>query len=94
MNAVIALVLVLLVACCWLSAAALLRLPRGMDRLHAVSFAPLATLPLVLLVTALQTGMSVGTAKVAFLWLFNALVSIGIAHALGRVMRPGKGGEA
>lgn len=93
MNAVIALVLVLLVACCWLSAAALLRLPRGMDRLHAVSFAPLATLPL-LLVTALQTGMSVSTAKVAFLWLFNALVSIGIAHALGRLMRPSKGGEA
>jgi len=92
-NAVIALVLVLLVACCWLSAAALLRLPRGMDRLHAVSFAPLATLPL-LLVTALQTGMSVSTAKVAFLWLFNALVSIGIAHALGRLMRPSKGGEA
>lgn len=94
MTVLIAVVLVLLVACCWISAAALLRLPRGMDRLHAVSFAPLATSPLLLIVTGLQTGMSLGTAKVAFLWLINALVSIGIAHALGRLMRPNKGGEA
>jgi multisubunit Na+/H+ antiporter MnhG subunit len=93
-NVLIAIVLVLLVACCWIAAAALLRLPRGMDRLHAVSFAPLAASPLLLIVTGLQTGMSLGTAKVAFLWLVNALVSIGVAHALGRLMRPSKGGEA
>ena len=90
----IAILLALLVVCCWMAAAALLRLPRGMDRLHAVSFAPLAASPLLLIVTGLQTGMSLSTAKVAFLWLLNALVSIGIAHALGRLMRPGKGGEA
>lgn len=94
MNAAIAILLALLVACCWMAAAALLRLPRGMDRLHAVSFTPLAALPLLLAVTALQTGMSVGTAKVAFLWLSNALVSIGVAHALGRLIRPSKGGDA
>jgi hypothetical protein len=37
--------------------------------------------------------MSLGTAKVAFLWLANALVGIGVTHALGRLMRPSKGGE-
>lgn len=94
MNVMIAIALVLLVACCWISAAALLRLPLGMDRLHAVSFVSLATSPLLLIVTGLQTGMSLSTAKVAFLWLINALVSVGISHALGRLMRPRKGGEA
>jgi hypothetical protein len=92
-NALMVALLVLLVACCWLSAAALLRLALGMDRLHAVGFISLATSPLLLIVTALQTGMSLGTAKVAFLWLANALVGIGVTHALGRLMRPSKGGE-
>jgi multisubunit Na+/H+ antiporter MnhG subunit len=94
MNVAIDATLVLLVASCWLSAAALWRLSRGMDRLHVVSFAPLAASPLLLLVTGLQTGWSIGTAKVAFLWLINALVGAGVAHALGRLMRPGEGGQA
>jgi multisubunit Na+/H+ antiporter MnhG subunit len=94
MTVAIGLVLGLLVLCCWVSAAALWRLPRGMDRLHVVSFVSLATSPLLLIVTAMATGMSIATAKVAFLWLINALVSVGVAHALGRLMRPSKGGEA
>ncbi|HET7330733.1 hypothetical protein [Dyella sp.] len=94
MNIAIVIALILLVACCWISAVALLRLPLGMDRLHAVSFVSLATSPLLVIVTGLQTGMSLGTAKVAFLWLINALASVGISHALGRLMRPRKGGEA
>lgn len=94
MSVAIAIALVLLVACCWLSAAVLLRLARAMDRLHAVSFAPLAAWPLLLMVMALQTGLGIGTAKVAFLWLFNALAGAGLAHALGRSIRPAKGGDA
>ena len=94
MNVAIVIALVLLVACCWISAAALWRLPLGMDRLHAVGFVSLATSPLLLIVTGLQSGVSLSTAKVAFLWLINALVSTGISHALGRLMRPRKGGEA
>lgn len=93
MNGWIIALLTVLVACCWLSAAALLRLARGMDRLHAVGFISLATSPLLLIVTVLQTGMSLSTAKVAFLWVINALVGIGISHALGRLMRPSRGGE-
>ncbi|GAB2561710.1 hypothetical protein ISP15_09895 [Dyella jejuensis] len=94
MNLLIQVMLVLLVACCWISAAALWRLSHGMDRLHAVSFVPLATSPLLLVVVLAQTGWSLAAAKVAFLWLFNALVSVGVAHALGRLMRPREGGEA
>jgi multisubunit Na+/H+ antiporter MnhG subunit len=94
MNVAIGILLVLLVACCWISAAALLRMPHGMDRLHVVSFLSLAISPLLLAITAMQTGMSVGTAKVAFLWLINALIGVGVAHALGRMMRPDQGGDA
>jgi hypothetical protein len=94
MNVLTGVLLAVMVVCCWLSATALLRLSRGMDRLHVVSFASLGVSPLLLLVTALQTGWSIGTAKVAFLWLLNALVGAGVAHALGRMMRPGEGGEA
>lgn len=94
MTVLTGLALGLLVTCCWVSAAALWRLPRGMDRLHVVSFMPLATSPLLLVVAIVQTGTSIGTVKVAFLWLLNALVGIGVAHALGRLMRPKEGGEA
>jgi hypothetical protein len=94
MTLAIGLLLALLAACCWVAAAALWRLPRGMDRLHVVSFVSLATSPLLVAVTAMQTGMAVVTAKVAFLWLINALVGVGVAHALGRLMRPGEGGDA
>lgn len=94
MTVAIAMLLGVMVFCCWMSAAALWRLRLGLDRLHVVGFATLSTLPLLLIVTAMQTGMSIATAKVAFLWLINALVGVGIAHALGRLMRPSKGGDA
>lgn len=94
MTVLVDVALALLVAACWVSAAALLRLSRGMDRLHVVSFVPLASSPLLLLIAIVQMGATSGTAKVAFLWLFNALTGVGTAHALGRLMRPGEGGDA
>lgn len=94
MNGWIEGVLGLLVACCWLAAAALWRLPRGMDRMHVVSLVPLFTSPLLLAVAAMRMGWTVGTAKVACLWVISALVGAGVAHALGRLMRPDEGGEA
>lgn len=93
MTVAIDVLLGVLVLCCWVSAAALWRLSLGMDRMHVVGFLSLATSPLLLIVTAMATGMSLATAKVAFLWLLNALVGVGVAHALGRLMRPSEGGE-
>jgi len=94
MNVWIGVLLALLVACCWVAAAALWRLPLGMDRMHVVSLVPLFTSPLLLAIAALQVGWTVGTAKLAFLWLISALAGAGVAHALGRLMRPDEGGEA
>ncbi len=92
MSPIIGILLALAVAAAWLSALALLRQPRALDRLHAVSFLNVASGVLVTATGFAADGISGRSLKI--LLLMTLLVGFGavLSHAAGRalLMREGR----
>lgn len=86
MNTLVAILLGLAVAATWLSALAILRMPRALDRLHAVSFLNIAAGLAVIATGFASDGVSVRSLKI--LLMIVLLVGFGavITHAAGRAV--------
>lgn len=92
MSFVLGILLALAVAATWLSALALLRQRRALDRLHAVSFLNVTTGILVTAAGFAADGISGRSLKILF--MMTLLVGFGavLSHAAGRavLMREGR----
>ncbi len=92
MSLVLGILLALAVAATWLSALALLRQHRALDRLHAVSFLNVTTGILVTAAGFAADGISGRSLKILF--MMTLLVGFGavLSHAAGRavLMREGR----
>lgn len=92
MSLVLGILLALAVAATWLSALALLRQRRALDRLHAVSFLNVTTGILVTAAGFAADGISGRSLKILF--MMTLLVGFGavLSHAAGRavLMREGR----
>lgn len=86
MTALIAILLGLAVAATWLSALAILRMPRALDRLHAVSFLNIVAGVAITAAGFASDGISVRSLKI--LLMVVLLVGFGavITHAVGRAL--------
>ena len=86
MTALIAILLGLAVAATWLSALAILRMPRALDRLHAVSFLNIVAGAAITAAGFASDGISVRSLKI--LLMVVLLVGFGsvITHAAGRAL--------
>ncbi|GJD35786.1 monovalent cation/H(+) antiporter subunit G [Methylobacterium aerolatum] len=92
MTALVALPLALAVAATWLAALALLRQPRALDRLHAVSFLNVAAGLFVTAAGFAADGVSVRSLKILFLMALLVGSGAVLSHAAGRalLMREGR----
>lgn len=92
MSPVLGILLALTVAATWLSALAVLRQRRALDRLHAVSFLNVTTGILVTAAGFAADGVSGRSLKILF--MMTLLVGFGavLSHAAGRaiLMREGR----
>lgn len=86
MTAFIAILLALAVAATWLSAIALLRMPRALDRFHAVSFLNIVTGVTLTGAAFAADGISGRSLKILF--MMALLVGFGsvLTHAAGRAL--------
>lgn len=92
MSVVIAVLLGLAVLATWLSAFALLRQSRALDRLHAVSFLNVATGVLVTAAAFASDGVSGRSLKILFMMIVLVACGAVLSHAAGRalLMREGR----
>lgn len=91
MSLLIAVCLALGVACAWLGALALLRLP-PLARLHAVSFVNVAAGGAFTLATWLSDGATSRTGKALLIWVVMLGTGALSAHVTGRAIHL-RGGE-
>lgn len=92
MSVVIGSILGLAVAVTWLAALALWRLPRALDRLHALAFLNVAASSLVTLAAFLADGFSGRSLKILLMMVvFTAWAAV-LSHVSGRavLMREGR----
>ena len=94
MTALVGASLMLTVAAAWLSGLALMRLPRALDRLHAIAFLNAAAGVLVAVAALAADGVSGRSLKILFMML--ALLASGavLSHAAGRALLLREGREA
>ena len=92
MNVVIGLVLGLAVASAWLAALALWRLPRALDRLHALAFLNVAASVLVTVAGFLADGISGRSLKILVMMVVFLAWAAVLSHVSGRavLMREGR----
>ena len=92
MSVVIGMLLGLTVAVTWLAAIAVWRLPRALDRLHALAFLNVAASGLVTVAAFLADGISGRSLKILLMMVvFLAWVAV-LSHVSGRavLMREGR----
>jgi multicomponent Na+:H+ antiporter subunit G len=92
MTVVIGLVLGLAVASAWLAALALWRLPRALDRLHALAFLNVAASVLVTVAAFLADGISGRSLKILVMMVVFLAWAAVLSHVSGRavLMREGR----
>ncbi|MCJ2088206.1 monovalent cation/H(+) antiporter subunit G [Methylobacterium sp. E-005] len=92
MSVVIGGVLGLAVAVTWLSALALWRLPRALDRLHALAFLNVAVSGLVTVAAFLSDGISGRSLKILVMMVVFLGWAAVLSHVSGRavLMREGR----
>ncbi len=92
MSLVIGILIGLSVAASWLSALALLRMPRALDRLHAISFLNVALSVLVTAIGFAADGVSTRSLKILFMMVLVVGFGAVLSHAAGRalLMREGR----
>jgi len=92
MSVVIGGVLGLAVAVTWLSALALWRLPRALDRLHALAFLNVAASGLVTVAAFLSDGISGRSLKILVMMVVFLGWAAVLSHVSGRavLMREGR----
>jgi multicomponent Na+:H+ antiporter subunit G len=92
MSVPIGLVLSLAVAATWLSALALWRLPRALDRLHALAFLNVAASALVVVAAFLADGISGRSLKILLMMGVYLAWAAVLSHVSGRavLMREGR----
>jgi multicomponent Na+:H+ antiporter subunit G len=92
MSVPIGLVLGLAVAATWLSALALWRLPRALDRLHALAFLNVAASALVVAAAFLADGISGRSLKILLMMGVYLAWAAVLSHVSGRavLMREGR----
>ncbi|MHB2206923.1 monovalent cation/H(+) antiporter subunit G [Methylobacterium sp. CM6257] len=92
MSVPIGLVLGLAVAATWLSALALWRLPRALDRLHALAFLNVAASALVVVAAFLADGISGRSLKILLMMGVYLAWAAVLSHVSGRavLMREGR----
>ena len=76
----------LLVAATWIAALAILRLPRALDRLHAIAFLNIAAAVLLGATAIVADGLSGRSLKILFLGGCLVLWGGVLAHAAGRAL--------
>ena len=94
MTALVSVLLAGAVAAVWLACLAALRLPRALDRLHAVSFLNAATGALVTAAAFVADGVSGRSLKILFLMLLLLVWGAVLSHAVGRALLLREGREA
>ena len=92
MSIVIGILLALAVAVTWLSALALWRLPRALDRLHALAFLNVAASGLVTGAAFLSDGISGRSLKILVMMVIFVGWAAVLSHVSGRavLMREGR----
>ncbi len=78
--------LALAVAAAWLGAAAFVRLPDALSRLHAVAFVTVASGAALVAASVVAEGASPRTVKVALLWLLTLATSALGSHVAARAL--------
>jgi multicomponent Na+:H+ antiporter subunit G len=86
MSLVIGVLIALGVAASWLSALALLRMPRALDRLHAVSFLNVVLAVLVTAIGFAADGVSTRSLKILFMMVLVVGFGAVLSHAAGRAL--------
>lgn len=94
MTAILGALLAAAVAAAWLAVLALLRLPRALDRLHAVAFLNAAAGGLVAVAAFVADGLSGRSLKILFMMIVLLAWSAVLAHAAGRALLLREGREA
>ena len=92
MSVVIGSVLALAVAAAWLAALALWRLPRALDRMHALAFLNVAASILVTVAAFLTDGVSGRSLKILVMMVVFLAWAAVLSHVSGRavLMREGR----
>jgi multicomponent Na+:H+ antiporter subunit G len=92
MSVVIGVLLALAVAVTWLAALALWRLPRALDRLHALAFLNVAASALVVGAAFLADGVSGRSLKILLMMVVYLAWAAVLSHVSGRavLMREGR----
>jgi multicomponent Na+:H+ antiporter subunit G len=92
MSVVIGVLLALAVAVTWLAALALWRLPRALDRLHALAFLNVAASALVVVAAFLADGISGRSLKILLMMGVYLAWAAVLSHVSGRavLMREGR----
>ncbi|MCJ2027031.1 monovalent cation/H(+) antiporter subunit G [Methylobacterium sp. J-067] len=86
MTVLIAILLGCAVAATWLSALAILRMPRALDRLHAVSFLNIVAGIAITAAGFVSDGVSVRSLKILLITVLLVGFGAVITHAAGRAM--------
>lgn len=86
MTALVAGFLALAVAATWLATLALLRMPRALDRFHAVSFLNVATGVTVTAAAFAADGISGRSLKILLMMVLLMGFSAVLSHAAGRAL--------
>ncbi|WP_457105768.1 monovalent cation/H(+) antiporter subunit G [Methylobacterium sp. P5_C11] len=92
MSVVIGMLLGLTVAATWLAALALWRLPRALDRLHALAFLNVAASGFVTVAAFLADGISGRSLKILLMMVVFLVWAAVLSHVSGRalLMREGR----
>ena len=91
---ILAILLSLAVAAIWIACLAVLRLPRALDRLHAVAFLNAAAGFSVTLAAFVADGVSGRSLKIALLMTFLVAWSAVLSHVVGRALLLREGSSA
>lgn len=86
MSILVGALLALTVGLTWLSAFALLRMPRALDRFHAVSFVNIATGVCVTAVSFAADGVSDRSLKILLMTVLLVGFGAVLSHAAGRAV--------
>ena len=94
MNVAIGVLLALAVAVTWLAALVLWRLPRALDRLHALSFLNVAASGLVTVAAFLADGFCGRSLKILVMMVVFLAWAAVLSHVSGRAVLMGEGRSA
>ncbi|MCJ2013044.1 monovalent cation/H(+) antiporter subunit G [Methylobacterium sp. J-076] len=86
MSTLVGALLALTVGVTWLSALAILRMPRALDRFHATSFLNVATGVCVTAVSFAADGVSDRSLKVLLMMVLLVAFGAVLSHAAGRAV--------